>query len=216
MREMRSRALSGYVAALVLVVITMSLSYVVYQGARSFDPDKQAVQPVFENQVATIEASPLGLLRVQVNSSRPESSAALEIDGSSSRSGILFVGGTGQYGVSPSSLCRARATTFFSVLSPSAGELHVSTDGQAWIDGAWGDTLSVGAGWNEVMISDGTVCSVVTSGGTLTGPGPSVSGLPIVGALPSASFTLFIPSGSSGFPAQALLVFGDGSYDQIA
>jgi hypothetical protein len=213
----RSRALSGYVAALVLVVITMSLSYVVYEGVRSFDPDKQGQEGTFANQVLLIQGSPDDFLRVTVNSSQPETPAALEVDGASSQSGVLFLDGAGRYGTAPSSLCLPGATTFFSVYAQTPGLLQVRSDGEAWIDGRWAASLSVAIGWNEVMISDASSCFVVTpDGARVSGPGAGVSGIPVTGVVPSASFTLYVPSGGPAALSQLLLVFDDGGYDRIA
>jgi hypothetical protein len=217
MKLQRSRAFSGYVAALVLVVITMSLSYVVYEGVRSFDPDKQGQGGTFANQVLLLQGSPDDVLRVTVNSSEPETPVALEVDGASSQNGVLYVDGAGHYGIAPSSLCLSGATTFFSVYAQTAGLLQVRSDGQAWVDGRWGASLPVTIGWNEVMISDASSCSVVTPNGTtVSGPGAGVSGVPVTGTVPSTSFALNVPcSGPSGL-SQLLLVFSDGGYDQIA
>jgi len=213
----RSRAFSSYVAALVLVVITMSLSYVVYEGVRSFSPDKQGLEGTFANQLLLLQGSPDDVLQVKVNSSRLETPVALEVDGASSRNGVLYLDGAGRYGATPSSLCLPAATTFFSVYSQAAGRLLVQSDGQAWIDGHWASSLYVTSGWNEVMISDASSCSIVTtSGATVSGPGAAVSGLPITGSVPSASFILYVPSGGPSNPSQLLLVFDDGGYDQIA
>ncbi len=213
----RSRGFSGYVAALVLVVITMSLSYVVYEGVRGFDPDKQGQEGAFANQVLLLQGSPDDVLRVVVNSSQRETPVALEVDGASSQDGVLYLDGTGRYGAAPSSLCLPAATTFFSAYAQTAGLLQVRSNGQAWIDGHRAASLSVPIGWNEIMISDASSCMVVTpSGATVSGPGPGVSGVPVTGAVPSTSFTLYVPSGGLPGLSQMLLVFSDGGYDQIA
>ncbi len=50
----RSPAFSTYVAAIVLIVITMSLSFVVYQGVKGFAPQKQDQDVTFVNRVVTL------------------------------------------------------------------------------------------------------------------------------------------------------------------
>jgi hypothetical protein len=217
MTPMRSRAFSSYVAALVLVVITMSLSYVVYEGVRSFNPGEQGQDGSFANQVVLLQGSPYDVLQVTVNSSRLETPVALEVDGASSQDGVLYLDGAGHYGSTSSSLCLSGATTFFSIYSRTAGLLQVQTDGQAWIDGHRASSLSASIGWNEVMISDASSCFVVApDGATLSGLGAGVSGVPITGSYPSATFTLYVPSGGPAGLSQLLIVFDDGGYDRIA
>ena len=51
----RAKGISGFVATLVLVVISLSLSYVVYEGVSRLAPPRAVV---FSNQVLTLGGSP--------------------------------------------------------------------------------------------------------------------------------------------------------------
>jgi hypothetical protein len=203
----RSKGVSTFVATLILVSITLSLSYVVYEGvSRIATPEPE----VYTNQVSQIGGSP-GLAEVIVNASSPATPVAFETAGVSSQTGVLFFDGT-RYGTS-NQLCMTNATTFFSVLTGS-GVIRADGNGKAWIDGYWVDSLDVQAGWQEVMFSDASSCTVtLASGSDAAYPGADVSTLPIIGELPSSSFVLYVPS--TGSLGSFLMVF-DGSYDRIA
>lgn len=201
------RGVSTFVATLVLVSIALSLSYVVYEGVSKIAPPEQEV---FTNQLYQV-GGPLGLVQIVVNSSAPGSPLAFEADGSSSQSGILYYNGTG-YGTT-NGLCLAGATTFFSIMTGS-GTFTAASNGDAWIDGRWTDSMVVQPGWQEVMFSDASSCTVtLPDGQSPVFPGPNVSAVPMMGNVPSSTFDLYVPAGSSEGPF--LLVF-DGSYDRIA
>ncbi|MDA4122316.1 MAG: hypothetical protein OK456_03945 [Thaumarchaeota archaeon] len=212
----RSPAFSTYVAALVLIVIAMSLSFVVYQGVRSFAPEKQDQDVTFVNRVVTLPNQGGELLLVLVNASELVTPAALEVQGQSSEGGVLYLGQSGSYGSLGASLCLSGGTTFFSVHSNASGLLQVQSNGQSWIDGHLVSSLSVSSGWNEVMITNATSCSVVTpDGSVIFGPGSEVSGFPVTGTLPASSLNFYVPSDGSGTDSQILLVFAGGGVDQI-
>jgi hypothetical protein len=203
----RSKGVSTFVATLVLVSITLSLSYVVYEGVSRFTPPQE---DVFANQVSQVGGSP-GLALVVVNASSPGTPLAFEAGTASSQAGILYFDGT-RYGASHQ-LCVANATTFFSVYTGD-GVLRATGNGRAWIDGYWTDALEVRSGWQEVMFAHASSCTVTGPGGTAVAyPGADVSALPIIGSLPSSTFVLYVPTG--GLSDSFLMVF-DGSYDRIA
>jgi len=212
----RSPGFSTYVAALVLIVITMSLSFIVYQGVRSFAPEKQDQDVTFVNRVVSLPNQDGELLLVSVNASEPVTPAAIEVQGQSSESGVLYLGQNGSYGSLGASLCLSGATTFFSVHSNATGLLQVQSNGQAWIDGHLVSSLEVPSGWNEIMITDASSCSVVTPDGkVISSPGSEVSGFPVMGSLPENTLTFYVPSDGSGTASQILLVFAGGGVDQI-
>lgn len=203
----RSKGVSTFLATLVLVSITLSLSYVVYEGVSRIAPPQQ---DIFTNRVSQIGGSP-ELLQVVVNSSSPGTPLAFEAGGASSQAGVLYFDGTSY--ATTQHLCIANGTTFFSVHTGS-GVLSASSNGRAWIDGYWTDTLAVQAGWHEVMFSGASSCSVTEPDGTITAyPGKDVSTLPIMGGLPASSFVLYVPADGS---ASSFLMVFDGSYDRIA
>lgn len=203
----RSRGVSTFVATLVLVSISLSLSYVVYEGVSRLTPAKQLV---FENQINQLPGNP-SLFQVTVNASSPAQPSALVVDNSSSTLGILYFDGT-RYGTT-SRLCYAGATTFFSVYSGS-GTLQARGNGRSWIDGYWTSSLVVQPGWHEVMFANSSSCSVVdTDGLVISSPGPNVSSVPVPGSLPSASLSFYVPS--DGDRHQIILVFPEG-YDEIS
>jgi hypothetical protein len=195
------------VATLILVSITLSLAYVVYEGVSRFAPPEQ---DVFTNQVSQVGGSP-ALVLVVVNASSPGTPLAFEAGAASSQVGVLYFDGT-RYGTSHQ-LCLANATTFFSVYTGD-GVLRAAGNGRAWIDGYWTDALEVRSGWQEVMFADASSCTVTGPDGTAVAyPDADISALPIMGALPSSSFVLYVPTG--GLSGSFLMVF-DGSYDRIA
>lgn len=204
----RSRGISGFIATLILVGIALSLSYAVYEGVSRLTPPKTVV---YSNQVLTIDGSP-EIEELQVNASSESVLQAVEADSAGSPSGILYFNGT-NYGTTRQ-LCLAGGTTFFSILAESPGQVDVTASGPVWIDGASTDSLSVAPGWQEVMISDASSCSVVAPGGSsLAYPSEQVSSIPLIGTMSSTSFTLFVPT--DGRSHSLVLVF-DGGYDRIA
>jgi len=194
-------------ATIILVSITLSLSYVVYEGVSGLAPPRQVV---FTNQVTQIGGSP-SLSEVLVNASSAGTPIAFEAGGASSHSGVLFFDGS-RYGTTRQ-LCLANATTFFSVHT-GAGTLIASGNGRTWIDGYWTGSLAVTAGWHEVMITDSSSCSITETDSTSVAyPSADLSTVPLMGAIPSSSFSLYVPTG--GAAASFVMVF-DGSYDRIA
>jgi len=203
----RSKGVSTFLATLILVSITLSLSYVVYEGVSRIAPPQQ---DIFTNQISQIGGSP-ELLQMVVNSSSPGAPLAFEAGGASSQAGVLYFDGT-RYGTTQH-LCLANGTTFFSVHT-GYGVLSAGSNGRTWIDGYWTDTLAVQAGWHEVMFSGASSCSVTEPDGTIAAyPGKDISTLPIMGTLPASSFVLYVPADGS---ASSFLMVFDGSYDRIA
>lgn len=203
----RSKGVSTFIATLVLVGISLSLSYVVYEGVDRLAAPRQVV---FSNQLDQIPGSP-GLLQVSVYASSPSDPVALVADNVSSTSGILLFDGSGY--ASSGQLCSAGGTTFFSVYTGS-GTLQTVSDGRSWIDGYWTSSLVVQPGWHEVMFSDASSCTVTnTDGVAVAYPGSDISAVPLIGPVPSAELSFYLPS--NGGPHQFLLVFQDGE-DQLA
>jgi len=211
---MKSRAgIAQYEATIVLVVISLSLASVVYEGLRreaSLDPE-----PVFANEETPLGGSPV-IERVEVNSSSPTTISSMSLDSASSSAGILEFRGSGYS--TTSSLCAAGATTFFSVMASQAGLLQVATDGQAWIAGEWGNSVSVSQGWQEVMIQGGASCSVTLPGGQEVPAAWSesstlLSSVPVEGPLAGTAFTFFLPTGGG---SHGLLITSSGGFDDVA
>jgi hypothetical protein len=203
----RSNGVSTFVATLILVSITMSLSYVVYEGVDRFSAPEQ---DVFTNQVSDVGGSP-PLYLVDVNASLTSTPLAFEAGGASSQAGVLYLAGT-TYG-SSHQLCLANATTFFSVHT-GAGLLRADGNGRTWIDGYWTQALQVRAGWQEVMFAGASTCGITMPDGvSAVYPSPDISTVPVVGSEPSSTFVLYVPAGES--TASLVMVF-DGSYDRIA
>ncbi len=204
----RSRGVSGFVASLILVAISLSLTYVVYEGVSRLAPPKQEV---FSNQALILGGTP-EMEQVQVNASTATSLQALEADDSSSQAGILYFNGT-VYGTTQR-LCLPGATTFFSVFTASSGILRASGNGRVWIDGRWTASLGVAPGWHEVMFSDASSCQVIAPDGSgLSFPGGDVSAVPFIGSSPSSSFELCIPTDGS---RHSLVLVFDGGLDRLA
>lgn len=203
----RSKGVSTFVATLVLVTISLSLSYVVYEGVSRLAAPRQVV---YSNSVATLPGSP-DMADVTVGVSSPSQPLALVVGNASSSSGVLFFNGA-SYGASDQ-LCSPGTTTFFSVFT-GAGTLQLAGNGRAWIDGYWTSSLPVQAGWQEVMFSGSSSCSVVdTNGLPVTYGSSDLSSVPLTGSVPSAQLSFYVPS--DGATPQILLVF-NGGYDQVA
>ena len=204
----RSKGVSGFVASLILVAISLSLSVVVYEGVSRFAPPREEV---FSNQLTDLGGAP-PIVEAQVSASSVGAPQALEADEASSNSGILYFDGTG-YGTAQQ-LCLPNATTFFSVYTASSGLLQASSSGNAWIQGEWTTSLAVGPGWHEVMFSDASTCQVSGPGGSeYSFPGPDVSSVPVVGSVPSNTYALYIPT--DGLHHSFVLVF-EGGFDTLA
>jgi len=204
----RSRGISGFIATLILVAISLSLSYVVYQAVSSFSAPKAEV---FSNQSLALGGAP-DVVEFQVNVSAPANPQALEADNVNSHEGVLYFGASG-YGTTPG-LCLSTATTFFSVYATNAGTIQTVTDGTVTIDGQSTASLVVAQGWHEIMFTDASSCQVRgPDGSNISYPGPLVSTVPLIGSFPSTSFRLFLPT--DGGSHSLLLVF-DGGYDRLA
>jgi len=204
----RSRGVSGFVASLVLVAISLSLTYVVYDGVSRLAPPRQEL---FSNEALILGGTP-EMEQVQVNASMATSLQALEADDSSSHTGVLYFNGT-TYGTAQQ-LCLPGATTFFSVFTASSGILRATGNGRVWIDGVWTESLDVGPGWHEIMFADASSCQVTSPDGSgLSFPGGDVSTVPLIGSSPSASFEFCIPT--DGLKHSLVLVF-DGGFDRLA
>ena len=202
-----SKGVSTFLATLLLVSITLSLSYVVYESVSRISPPAQMV---FTNQLVQVGGN-VGLVLVSVNSSELGTPVAFQAGDVTSNSGILYFDGVG-YGATHQ-LCLANATTFFAVHT-TTGTLQARSNGTNWIDGQLTSALDVGAGWHEVVFSDSSSCSVTLPGGLpATYPSGEVSTLPLMGALPSHSYQLYVPTGGS--VGTLALVF-NGGYDRIA
>ena len=165
---MKSRpAIAQYEATVVLVVISLSLASVLYDGLRresTLDP-----QPLFANTLTLLGGTP-AIERLEVNSSSATTLTSLALDEASSADGVLAFNGSAYS--TTTSLCEAGETTFFSVLSRQVGTLQVATNGQAWVAGTLGAQASVSPGWQEVMIQSGTSCTLTLPGGeAVQGPG---------------------------------------------
>lgn len=189
------RAIAQYEATVVLVVISLALAAVVYQGMKGLA--RTGPEPVFVAAVTPLGGS-LGIERVVLNASSATTVSSLSVDSASSGSGVLALAGS-RY-LASSSLCGANVTTFFSVLASQAGTLSVSSDGESWVSGTWAVAAPVSAGWQEVIIQDASTCTVELPGGATlpaqwtSGPG-ALSSVPAEGALSGTGFTFFIPTG---------------------
>lgn len=210
---MRSRgALAQYEATLVLVVISLSLASVVYEGLRGSEPSPR---PLFVDSVTGLGGSP-AIVRVLINSSLPATVTSLELDAARSGSGVLGFNGSGYSTVGL--LCFPGLTTFFSVLASRRGALEVATDGRPWIAGAWTASANVSAGWQELMIRGGTSCSVTLPGGETLGArwnssSQVVSSIPSAGALSGTVFTFYVPAGAG---RHTLLLTTTGGFEDVA
>jgi hypothetical protein len=211
---MNSRpAIAQYEATVVLVVISLSLASVVYDGLRresTVDP-----QPLFTNTLTLLGGAP-AIERLELNASSGTTLTSLALDGASSADGILAFNGT-EYSAT-TSLCLAGETTFFSVLAPQAGTIQVATDGEAWVAGMLSPQAPVSQGWQEVMIEGGTTCALTLPGGeAVQGPwSPSsqaISSVPSAGPLTGTAFTFYFPSGGG---SHGLLITSSGGFDDVA
>jgi hypothetical protein len=204
----RSSGVSGFVATLILVTITLSLSVVVYEGVSGIAQPRQVV---FSNRTTVIGGSP-EIVEYTVNSSSPVTPVAFEADDASSPSGILYLDGT-HYGATQR-LCLANAITFFSVFTATNGTLQAVSNGQVWMDGYVGTSLRVAAGWHEVMFTGSSSCGLTMPDGTaVTYPGSDVSTVPFIGAARSEGLSLYVPTDGS---SHSLVVVFDGGQDRLA
>ena len=211
---MKSRAaIAQYEATVVLVVVSLSLAAVVYSGLRR--EANLSPQPIFVNEKTSIGGTP-DIERVEVNASSQATLSSLSIDEASSTAGILDFDGS-VYATS-TSLCAAGVTTFFSVLATQSGTLQVSTSGRAWIDGAWGGSASVTAGWQEVMIQSGSSCTVTLPGGQVvpsqwSPSSRSIASIPAANAMSGSAFVFFFPIGGG---SHRMLLTSNGGFDDVS
>lgn len=208
----RGRAIAQYEATVVLVVISLALAAVVYQGMRGLA--RTSPEPVFVAAVTPLGGA-LGIERVVLNASTATTVSSLSVDSASSGSGVLALDSAG-YSVS-SSLCGPNLTTFFSVLAPQAGTLAVSSDGESWVSGTWGGSVAVSEGWQEVIIQDAASCTVTLPGGA-TVPSQwkesagALSSVPVEGALSGTGFAFFIPTGQG---EHRVLITTNGGFTDV-
>lgn len=194
-------AASEVVSAALIAAITLALAGAAYSLA-DFHPSPV---PVYTESSYSIYGAP-SFLHVEVDSTSPSSPVELRLDGASSLSGILALTANG-YAVT-GGLCSSGETTFFSVLS-GVGEVTVSGSGTTWIDGVEAPSSLVEAGWHEVVIADGSDCTIGLPGGALVrGPSPAVSSIPAESSSPR-TFVFFVPYNSGGHAAT--IVFDGGT-----
>jgi hypothetical protein len=215
---LRRGAIAQYEATVILVIVSLSLASVVYEGLK---PETR-VNPaaVFFNQGTWLGGDPV-VERLSMNSSTPVTVSSLEVGSLSSQTGVLAYGGGGGYSVSPA-LCRPGQTTFFSVLATGPGSIDVTTDGRAWIAGSWADSATVSSsGLQEVMIADGTTCSVSLPGGQSIAGGAwspvssLVSSIPLQGSSATGQeFLMFIPTAGGG--GTQVLLTTSGGFDALS
>ncbi len=203
--------MAQFEATVVLVVVSLSLASVVYSGLKrgaGVEP-----LPTFVSSNTPLAGS-LALEEVRVDSSVATTLTSLTIGSAASASGVLAFNGSGYS--TTASLCVPGETTFFSLYASRAGTLRVTTDGMAWIAGAWGDAASVSQGWHEVVLQDGSACGFSLPGGEsvpqVWQPSSSVlTSVPVEGSLTGTSFLLFLPVGAGVAPA--LLTASGGLYN---
>jgi len=207
------RAIAQYEATVVLVVVSLSLASVVYEGLK---PETRLdTGAVFVNQSTQLGGDP-AIERLSANSSTPVTVSSLEVDSLDSHAGVLSFAGGG-YSVS-AALCRPGQTTFFSVYATEPGTVTVATDGQAWIAGLWAPSAVVSAGWQELMISGGSACTIALPGGQRVAGSWSagsslVSSVPLEGSMSGQEFVLFLPTGGA---AQHVLLTTSGGFDDAS
>jgi hypothetical protein len=177
-------------SAVVVASVTLAVSYAVYSLATFH----ASPAPVYTESSFSVYGSP-SFLFVRVNASSATTPAEVRVDGSSSLSGILRLTGSGYSNID--AFCAPGSTTFFSVLT-SSGQLGVTGSGRVWIDGASGPSSLVRTGWHEIVIADGSGCSVSVPGsGQVTVTSPLVSPIPKESSN-SRSFRFMIPYVSPG------------------
>ncbi|MDV3276957.1 MAG: hypothetical protein LYZ69_00645 [Nitrososphaerales archaeon] len=177
-------------SALIIVAVTLALSYTVYSQARF----PVQAQPVYSSSEYEVYGAP-SVLTLEVTSSAPSSVAEFRLDAASSLNGILDLSGSGYS--TTDLLCGPGFTTFFSVYS-GAGVLEVAANGATWIDGDSTASLSVTQGWHEVTISNSSTCQVTLPGGvTPTYPSSLLSAVPMEQTA-SQSFVFLVPFRTSG------------------
>lgn len=189
-RSAAAKAVAEVYSALIIVAVTVALSYTVYSQAK-FPVE---AQPVYASTQYEVYGTP-SVLNLEVTSSAPSSVAEFRIDEASSLSGILELSGAGYS--TTKSLCGSGVTTFFSVYTKS-GVLEVADNGAAWIDGTRTASLSVTQGWHEVMISNSSICQVTLPGGdTPLYPSNLISAVPLK-QTGQQSFLFLVPFTTSG------------------
>jgi hypothetical protein len=187
-------------ATLIVLSITLSLSYLVYSELRA---PRTGDQVAFLNRTSVIAGSP-DLLLLQVDSSKPSVLVSVQIDNISASSGVLALDANGY--TNSGAPCERGLVTFFSVHSPVSSRVSILSDGGTWVGGYWRNSGAIGAGWTEVMIKNGSACSLSVPGGT-------ISSLPLNAGEATTHFSLFLPV--AGGTHHALLIF-TGGFDRVA
>ncbi|MDG6898124.1 MAG: hypothetical protein JRN24_00155 [Nitrososphaerota archaeon] len=180
-----SRAVAELYSALLVVAITLALSYLIFTHLHfSFTG-----QPVFVGSMLQEYGTP-SLLRLYVNSSEQTNATEFRVDSASSLEGVLAMDGP-NYTTSPA-LCAPGLSTFFSVYTAS-GMLSISTNGAASIDGARETASNVGEGWHEVIMTNASSCQIILPGGSqLAYPSALVSTIPFT-VDGSRTFAFLVP-----------------------
>ncbi len=188
---------------LLIVAMILALSYFIYSQVPRPDPSGHLV---YHNTIHEFFGSPSFAL-LGINSSGLDKVVELDVDQASSADGILSLVGSSYTTIH--SLCTLDGATFFSVYTPLSGELSISAGGQSWIDGYLAKSIPVDAGWHELIISHASTCAIVLPGGrVLSSVTSSVSSIPIIGQLTSATFRLYLPF--EGARHQINIVFNGG------
>ena len=206
-------AIAQYEATVILVVLSLSLASVVYSGIKRESNIQQ--QPVFVNVETLVGGNP-PILAVTVNASASTTVTSLSLDEASSVAGVLAFDGNAF--TDSTSLCSPGKTTLFSVDVSQRGTLAVSTNGVAWASGSVGTSFAVQPGWHEVMISNGSTCTITMPGGqTVSGPWTAtiavLSSLPLDGSRTGPHFAIFVAEGGG---AHSLLLTSAGGLDSVA
>ncbi len=188
---------------LLIVAMILALSYFIYSQVQRPDTSGHIV---YHNAIRKVFGSPSFAL-LGINSSGPDKVLELDVDQASSADGILSLEGSSYTTIH--SLCTPDGISFFSVYAPLSGDLSINVGGQAWIDGYLAKSTHVGAGWHELIISHASTCTIILPGGLLlSSVTSSVSSIPVIGQLASATFRLYLPF--EGARHQINVVFNGG------
>ena len=186
------RAVAELYASVLIVGIVVALSYFVFTQAAV---PRHASRPIIVTKRYVIYGDP-SLFFLQLNASGEVTIDEFRVDSASSLTGVLSLGQNG-YGVA-SGLCAPGLTTFFSVFSPTEGSLTVNTNGESWVDGSSTHSAIVSSGWHELIIVNGSNCTITLPGGaSVNALSKSVSMIPIVRSLNSTRFESYIPFATS-------------------
>jgi len=185
----------------VVAAVTLATSYMVY----SLVTFHVSPAPVYSESSFSIYGSP-SFLHLRVNATSGTSPVEFRIDGASSLSGILRLTTSGYSNFG--GLCAPGSTTFFAVLT-AGGTLTVSGSGKSWIDGVAISAAQVQPGWHELIILNGSGCSVtLPGGGQATVTSSMVSSIPVESSS-NRSFLFLIPYYTPGHVAT--IIFDGGT-----